>query len=93
MGPFGRVVILIFAACWLGCGPAFAGKRMALVIGNSAYKNVPTLKNPVNDAGLVAGMFKNAGFDLVMTKLDVASPRCEKLSGSSERKPAMRMSQ
>jgi uncharacterized caspase-like protein len=52
------------------CQPAFAGKRVALVIGNSAYKNVPRLTNPVNDAVLVTEMFKKAEFDSVTTKLD-----------------------
>jgi uncharacterized caspase-like protein len=36
--------------------PALAEKRVALVIGNSAYKNVARLNNPVNDAAAAAGM-------------------------------------
>ncbi len=40
-------------------------------MGNSAYKSVPRLANPVNDATLVGGMFKKAGFDVVDTKLDL----------------------
>jgi uncharacterized caspase-like protein len=71
MGLFRHVVVLALAVCWLGCGPAHAEKRVALVIGNSAYKSVPRLANPVNDATLVADMFKKAGFDSVTTKLDV----------------------
>jgi uncharacterized caspase-like protein len=63
-------LILIFSL-WLGCGSAQADKRVALVIGNSAYKNAPRLANPVNDAGLVGGMFRNAGFDTVEIKLDL----------------------
>ena len=43
--------------------PAMAeGKRVALVIGNSAYKNVPILPNPANDAGDVAAALKRLGF-------------------------------
>src|SRR5258705_3510703 len=42
---------------------AFAEKRVALVIGNSAYKNVAQLQNPANDAAVVAEMFKSAGLD------------------------------
>jgi uncharacterized caspase-like protein len=38
---------------------------VALVLGNSAYQNVPSLTNPVNDAALMADTFKKAGFDLV----------------------------
>ncbi|MGY8633874.1 caspase family protein [Bradyrhizobium sp. 14AA] len=64
---------LIILAVWLGCGSAHAEKRVALVIGNSAYKSVPRLVNPVNDASLVGGMFKKAGFDTVDVKLDLSA--------------------
>jgi uncharacterized caspase-like protein len=70
MGVFRTIIFLIFAT-WLGCGSALAEKRVALVIGNSAYKNVPRLTNPANDASLVAEMFKNAGFDAITTKLNL----------------------
>jgi uncharacterized caspase-like protein len=63
-------IALIFASL-VACAPAQADKRVALVIGNSAYKNAPRLANPVNDAGLVGGMFRNAGFDTVEIKLDL----------------------
>jgi hypothetical protein len=33
---------------------ANADRRVALVIGNGAYKNVPKLSNPANDASDVA---------------------------------------
>jgi uncharacterized caspase-like protein len=71
MGAPRKFLFLLFSAFWLGCGPALAEKRVALVIGNSAYKNVARLTNPVNDATLVAAMFRNARFDSVVTKLDV----------------------
>jgi uncharacterized caspase-like protein len=67
-----RLFCLIFFAIWLGCGSAHAERRVALVIGNSAYKSVPRLTNPVNDASLVGGMFKKAGFDTVDVKLDLS---------------------
>jgi Caspase domain len=70
MGVF-RTIVFVVIATWLGCSSALAEKRVALVIGNSAYKNVPRLANPVNDATIVAAMLNNAGFDLVTTKLDV----------------------
>lgn len=50
---------------------ALAEKRVALVIGNSNYKNVTQLQNPGNDAAAIIGMFKKAGFDAVDSKLDV----------------------
>ncbi len=47
------------------CVYSYAETRVALVIGNSAYKNVTRLQNPANDAAAVVGMFKKAGFDSV----------------------------
>ncbi|WP_431206633.1 caspase family protein [Bradyrhizobium betae] len=61
----------VISILWLTCSPAHAERRVALVIGNSAYKSVPRLTNPVNDAALVGGMFKKAGFDIVDIKLDL----------------------
>ncbi|MBR0828186.1 caspase family protein [Bradyrhizobium manausense] len=66
-----RVLIALFLASFLTCGAAHAEKRVALVIGNSAYKSAPRLTNPANDATLVGGMFKKAGFDAVDIKLDL----------------------
>jgi uncharacterized protein len=45
---------------------AHAEKRVALVIGNSNYKSVPTLPNPLNDANDVAAAFGRLGFDVQM---------------------------
>jgi tetratricopeptide (TPR) repeat protein len=41
------------------------GRRVALVIGNSAYKNVPVLANPQKDAEAMAASLRNIGFDQV----------------------------
>ena len=45
-------------------GPA---PRVALVIGNSAYVNVPALPNPANDARLIAEKLWQAGFEVIET--------------------------
>jgi hypothetical protein len=45
--------------------PALADKRVALVIGNSAYKNTPLLKNPANDATDIAGALKRLNFEVI----------------------------
>jgi carboxyl-terminal processing protease len=46
--------------------PALAEKRVALVIGNSAYTgDMPPLPNPANDAKLMEGALKAVGFDVV----------------------------
>jgi tetratricopeptide (TPR) repeat protein len=46
------------------------GRRVALVIGNSAYKNVPALPNPRKDAEAIAASLRNIGFDSVMVSND-----------------------
>jgi uncharacterized caspase-like protein len=58
-------VTIALSFCWLFCHPAFAEKRVALVIGNSAYENVPRLANPGSDARLMADTLRSLGFDLV----------------------------
>jgi hypothetical protein len=59
-------IILILASCG-----AMAEKRVALVIGNSAYQHVPSLANPSNDAAAMVAMFKKANFDLVDSRKDL----------------------
>jgi uncharacterized caspase-like protein len=57
---------LVFAlSCLTNSGPALADKRVALVVGNSAYVNVPRLSNPANDARLMADTLRSLGFTLV----------------------------
>ena len=41
---------------------AAEGRRVALVIGNGAYRNVPALLNPPNDASDIAAALKRLGF-------------------------------
>lgn len=52
-----------------GAGGASGERRVALVIGNSAYATSP-LVNPVNDARLMASALRDNGFD-VIEALDV----------------------
>jgi TPR repeat protein len=54
---------LLFAAVM--AGPASAEKRVALVVGNSAYRSVTRLDNPSNDATMMALTLKELGFALV----------------------------
>lgn len=57
---------LIAAATLYGaCASAQAEVRVALVIGNGAYQNVPRLVNPANDATDVAAALKRDGFDTI----------------------------
>jgi uncharacterized caspase-like protein len=61
------------AAVLLACRPALAEKRVALVLGNSAYQNVAPLPNPVNDGAVMAATLKDAGFDVVDFRRDLAA--------------------
>jgi uncharacterized caspase-like protein len=60
-----RAIFLCFVLILCGNDRALADKRVALVIGNSAYQHVPKLPNPANDAGAIGILFKSAGFDSV----------------------------
>jgi uncharacterized caspase-like protein len=51
--------------------PAAAEKRVALVIGNSAYQNVARLDNPRNDAALMSETLVGLGFTLVGDRAQV----------------------
>jgi hypothetical protein len=44
--------------------PGLAANRVALVIGNSSYRNVPGLPNPRNDAADIAVSFERLGFSV-----------------------------
>jgi len=63
--------MLAAAASLLVCGPALAEKRVALVLGNSAYQNVAPLANPVS--AKIASTLKDAGFDVVDSRRDLSA--------------------
>jgi hypothetical protein len=56
---------VIVVAVLASLAPAFADKRVALVVGNAAYRNIPRLDNPANDAKLMAETLRGLGFTLV----------------------------
>lgn len=64
---------LLAAALMFGAEPAFAGKRVALVLANSAYQHAPSLANPVNDGAVMAKTLKDAGFDVVDSRHDLTA--------------------
>src|SRR6266704_4776033 len=63
--------VVAAAALLLLAEPAFAEKRVALVLGNSNYQNVAPLANPVNDSAKIASTLKDAGFDVVDSRRDL----------------------
>ncbi|EWY40446.1 caspase (peptidase) [Skermanella stibiiresistens SB22] len=56
---------LLLAGPILLAGPANANDRVALVIGNGAYRDVAPLPNPPNDAKAVAQALRRIGFSVV----------------------------
>jgi Caspase domain len=57
-------LIAILACLILAALPAAAGKRVALVIGNSNYAHVTDLKNPKFDADLMEKTLRDVGFEV-----------------------------
>jgi len=68
---FLRIIALATISFGPLCQPAFAEKRVALVMGNSAYQNVSRLANPTNDSEAMTATLKNARFDVVELKRDL----------------------
>ena len=65
--------LLLAVALMFAAGPAFAGKRVALVLANSDYQHAPSLANPVNDGAVMAKTLKEAGFDVVDSRHDLSA--------------------
>src|SRR6187551_1029784 len=63
--------LMVPAALLLGTHSASAENRLALVIGQSAYRSVPALPNPANDARAVTQMLTDSGFE-VSTAADLS---------------------
>jgi hypothetical protein len=60
-----RFLIWLCLFVVLGAPAAMAEKRIALVIGNSAYQNTTELKNPRNDALDLAGALRRLDFEVL----------------------------
>jgi tetratricopeptide (TPR) repeat protein len=59
------------AALTSGGSGAATGRRIALLIGNGAYKNVHALDNPPRDARLISDQLKGLGFQTVTLANDL----------------------
>ena len=60
-----RLLVILPAGLLLWSASALAENRIALVVGNSAYKSVTILPNPANDAKAVADMLRSAQFEVI----------------------------
>jgi hypothetical protein len=58
-------ISLILLTNFIAAAPAAAENRVALVVGNSNYRHVPSLANPADDARLMAATLGGLGFRLV----------------------------
>jgi hypothetical protein len=67
---FSRFLALIGVAATLAvfAAPAHAEKRVALVIGNNDYRNVPKLQKAVNDARTMGDTLKKLGFTVMVAE-------------------------
>jgi len=66
---FGASLALSISASLLAFAePAHAQKRVALVIGNNDYKNVPKLQKAVNDARTMGETLKQLGFSVMVAE-------------------------
>jgi len=71
--PMVLVAVVAVLGLWLvliSAASAHAERRVALVVGNSAYQHAPYLPNPIKDAQAMAEKFKQAGFEVVSAKYD-----------------------
>ena len=67
--PIRLLAPVIFAVALLAqAAPAHAEKRVALVIGNNDYKNVPKLQKAVNDARTMGDTLKQLGFAVMVAE-------------------------
>ena len=57
---------LVFAGLAVTSDTARAESRLALVIGQSAYRAVTALPNPANDASAMSKLLTEAGFDVTL---------------------------
>jgi hypothetical protein len=62
------IVMNIAAALLAQAAPAHAEKRVALVIGNNDYRNVPKLQKAVNDARTMGDTLKRLGFSVMVAE-------------------------
>ena len=63
-----RVFAFLLASIGLLVQPAFADKRVALVIGNGAYEKVPELPNPPRDAADIGRALERLSFKVTQVR-------------------------
>jgi hypothetical protein len=79
IGIVSRSIVAAFVVWVAACPAAHAEKRVALVIGNSAYRAAPVLPNPAADAKSISDTLLSLGFFVVGggAELDLDKPGFE----------------
>src|SRR4249920_1027477 len=69
-GWFSRLLAVTSLATCIAAyaAPAYAEKRVALVVGNNDYRNVPKLQKAVNDARTMGDTLKQLGFTVMVAE-------------------------
>jgi hypothetical protein len=62
------LALIVFASLLTAVAPARAEKRVALVIGNNDYRNVPKLQKAVNDARTMGDTLRQLGFSVMVAE-------------------------
>ena len=89
--PIRLLAPVIFAAALLAqAAPAHAEKRVALVIGNNDYKNVPKLQKAVNDARTMGDTLKQLGFAVMVAENQTRQAFSQTLLAVRRHHPARR---
>jgi len=60
-----RSLVVLTWCLFLGFAPAYASKRVALVVGNSVYAHLAQLSNPHLDARALAELLKSHGWEVI----------------------------
>lgn len=80
-----RTTCLSFVFCGVMAVSAWAGERVALLIGNGQYARIPALSNPTNDVKALDAKLKSLGFKTIVA-LDSDFTAMRKAAGEFARK-------
>lgn len=75
------LAIVIFFGAAISVAPAFAEKRVALVMGNAAYTQISRLQKSVNDAQKMAEILRGMKFEVILA-IDVKANELRALASN-----------
>ncbi|MBT9290081.1 caspase family protein [Prosthecodimorpha staleyi] len=66
-----NLIVFLFAVVFVFMPQIAEAKRVALLIGNAAYRNDAALQNPENDLRTMRRVLEEAGFDVIIDRTNV----------------------